>query len=151
MSSGWNGFLSVDAPSAAEGAAASSSRTGTIGKRMRASFDRGVHRAPAARTVSSLHRARRPVGRARRGALGWRFVKPRGYAPRPSVGGGDGGFFRQQGGDGHGRQLAMTEPRDEEVRAAMASDAWAAGDAYEAYMGRWSRRLAREFLAWLEP
>jgi SAM-dependent methyltransferase len=32
-----------------------------------------------------------------------------------------------------------------------AGDAWAAGDAYEAYMGRWSRRLAREFLAWLEP
>jgi ubiquinone/menaquinone biosynthesis C-methylase UbiE len=30
-----------------------------------------------------------------------------------------------------------------------ARDAWAAGDAYEAYMGRWSRSLAREFLHWL--
>lgn len=28
-------------------------------------------------------------------------------------------------------------------------DSWAAGDAYEAYMGRWSRLVAREFLAWL--
>lgn len=35
--------------------------------------------------------------------------------------------------------------------AQMAGDAWAAGDAYEAYMGRWSRPLAREFVAWLEP
>jgi len=30
-------------------------------------------------------------------------------------------------------------------------DAWSAGEAYEAYMGRWSRALAREFLAWLKP
>ena len=30
-------------------------------------------------------------------------------------------------------------------------DAWSAGEAYEAYMGRWSRPLAREFLAWLAP
>jgi trans-aconitate methyltransferase len=28
-------------------------------------------------------------------------------------------------------------------------DAWAAGDAYEPYVGRWSRKVAREFLAWL--
>jgi len=28
-------------------------------------------------------------------------------------------------------------------------DSWAAGDAYEAYMGRWSRLVAREFLEWL--
>jgi len=28
-------------------------------------------------------------------------------------------------------------------------DAWAAGDAYEPYIGRWSRLVAREFLAWL--
>lgn len=33
----------------------------------------------------------------------------------------------------------------------MASDAWSAGDAYELYMGRWSRGLARELLAWLKP
>jgi len=33
----------------------------------------------------------------------------------------------------------------------MTDDRWAAGDAYEAYMGRWSRKLARRFVAWLEP
>ncbi|MCA8956747.1 MAG: class I SAM-dependent methyltransferase [Planctomycetes bacterium] len=32
-----------------------------------------------------------------------------------------------------------------------ASDGWAAGDAYEAFMGRWSRVLARAFVAWLDP
>ena len=31
------------------------------------------------------------------------------------------------------------------------SDRWLAGDAYEAYMGRWSRSLAREFITWLRP
>jgi trans-aconitate methyltransferase len=30
-------------------------------------------------------------------------------------------------------------------------DKWVAGDAYEAYMGRWSRPLARAFVAWLQP
>jgi SAM-dependent methyltransferase len=29
-------------------------------------------------------------------------------------------------------------------------DRWLAGDAYEAYMGRWSRRLARTFVEWLQ-
>ncbi|HEU5433024.1 MAG TPA: class I SAM-dependent methyltransferase, partial [Thermomicrobiales bacterium] len=28
---------------------------------------------------------------------------------------------------------------------------WASGDAYEPYVGRWSRRVARAFVAWLEP
>jgi len=28
-------------------------------------------------------------------------------------------------------------------------EVWASGDAYEPYVGRWSRRVAREFLAWL--
>jgi len=28
---------------------------------------------------------------------------------------------------------------------------WADGDAYELYVGRWSRLVARSFLAWLEP
>src|SRR4051812_31550725 len=32
-----------------------------------------------------------------------------------------------------------------------AGDAWAAGVAYEAYMGRWSRPLAVEFVRWLAP
>ena len=31
------------------------------------------------------------------------------------------------------------------------SDRWVTGDAYEAYMGRWSRRLARVFVEWLSP
>jgi ubiquinone/menaquinone biosynthesis C-methylase UbiE len=30
------------------------------------------------------------------------------------------------------------------------SDAWSSGGAYESYMGRWSRPVAQEFLAWLE-
>ena len=29
-------------------------------------------------------------------------------------------------------------------------DAWAAGDSYEAYMGRWSRNIAVEFVRWLD-
>lgn len=32
-----------------------------------------------------------------------------------------------------------------------ATDRWAAGAAYQAYMGRWSQPLARAFLAWLRP
>ncbi len=31
------------------------------------------------------------------------------------------------------------------------ADRWVAGDAYEAFMGRWSRRLARVFVEWLQP
>jgi SAM-dependent methyltransferase len=30
-------------------------------------------------------------------------------------------------------------------------DAWRAGDSYDAYMGRWSRRIASPFLDWLDP
>lgn len=30
-------------------------------------------------------------------------------------------------------------------------DAWTAGDAYEPYMGRWSRLVAARFVGWLEP
>jgi SAM-dependent methyltransferase len=30
-------------------------------------------------------------------------------------------------------------------------EVWAAGDAYEPYVGRWSRLVARELLAWLAP
>lgn len=30
-------------------------------------------------------------------------------------------------------------------------DGWLAGDAYEAYMGRWSRSVARVFVGWLRP
>jgi len=30
-----------------------------------------------------------------------------------------------------------------------ASDRWDSGDSYERYIGRWSRRVARDFVAWL--
>jgi len=33
----------------------------------------------------------------------------------------------------------------------MTDDRWLAGDAYEQYMGRWSRPLAHVFLDWLQP
>jgi ubiquinone/menaquinone biosynthesis C-methylase UbiE len=33
--------------------------------------------------------------------------------------------------------------------AAERKDVWASGDAYEPYVGRWSRLVAREFLNWL--
>ena len=32
----------------------------------------------------------------------------------------------------------------------MVSDTWAVGDAYEKYVGRWSRRVADEFIRWLD-
>ncbi len=31
------------------------------------------------------------------------------------------------------------------------TDVWASGNAYEPYVGRWSRAVAREFIAWLAP
>jgi SAM-dependent methyltransferase len=31
------------------------------------------------------------------------------------------------------------------------NDQWSSGDAYEAYIGRWSRLVAARFLAWLDP
>src|SRR6185295_19211814 len=31
----------------------------------------------------------------------------------------------------------------------MGSDVWELGDAYEAYVGRWSRQVAAEFVRWL--
>ena len=31
-----------------------------------------------------------------------------------------------------------------------AKEIWASGEAYEQYVGRWSRKVAREFLAWIE-
>ena len=30
-------------------------------------------------------------------------------------------------------------------------DVWGAGDSYDAYMGRWSRKMASQFLDWLQP
>jgi hypothetical protein len=31
------------------------------------------------------------------------------------------------------------------------TEAWNSGDAYEKYVGRWSRKVAIEFLRWLVP
>jgi SAM-dependent methyltransferase len=33
----------------------------------------------------------------------------------------------------------------------MASEVWAVGEAYERYIGRWSREVAQAFLRWLDP
>ena len=33
----------------------------------------------------------------------------------------------------------------------VSSDRWVAGDAYDIFMGRWSRRVAQPFLEWLDP
>ncbi|HEX6275962.1 MAG TPA: methyltransferase domain-containing protein [Polyangiaceae bacterium] len=35
--------------------------------------------------------------------------------------------------------------------ASAPADQWASGNAYEAYMGRWSRELGRAFIEWLAP
>jgi len=37
------------------------------------------------------------------------------------------------------------------MNATSSDDKWATGDAYEAFMGRWSRRLAAQFIRWLGP
>ena len=33
----------------------------------------------------------------------------------------------------------------------MRDDRWLTGDAYDVYMGRWSRLVARAFVEWLQP
>jgi SAM-dependent methyltransferase len=33
----------------------------------------------------------------------------------------------------------------------VAGDAWSSGEAYEGYMGRWSRTVAEQFVSWLAP
>jgi ubiquinone/menaquinone biosynthesis C-methylase UbiE len=38
---------------------------------------------------------------------------------------------------------------DEQARYGNRTDAWDSGDAYEPYVGRWSRLVAPEFLGWL--
>ena len=37
------------------------------------------------------------------------------------------------------------------VRNTTQHDVWASGDAYEPFVGRWCRRVAREFIEWLAP
>jgi SAM-dependent methyltransferase len=39
---------------------------------------------------------------------------------------------------------------DEEVEMARPAEVWAVGSTYDAYVGRWSRLVARELIAWLE-
>ena len=39
---------------------------------------------------------------------------------------------------------------DEEVAMARPAEVWAVGSSYDAYVGRWSRVVARELVAWLE-
>ena len=44
----------------------------------------------------------------------------------------------------------MTEPsRESRASARQVSDSWECGSPYEQYVGRWSRRIAPAFLAWL--
>jgi SAM-dependent methyltransferase len=38
---------------------------------------------------------------------------------------------------------------DDKTNSKKPKDNWANGDLYEGYMGRWSRRVAREFIKWL--
>ena len=55
------------------------------------------------------------------------------------------GQCRSGGPAGPGRhRLAATLP-------GMTASAWTSGDAYEAFMGRWSRGVAARFVAWLRP
>jgi phospholipid N-methyltransferase len=37
------------------------------------------------------------------------------------------------------------------MRETSRHDGWQAGESYDAYMGRWSRKIAPRFLDWLEP
>src|SRR5260221_769301 len=42
-------------------------------------------------------------------------------------------------------------PGPEELYVTTSGDGWTAGAAYERYMGRWSRPVARAFVEWLRP
>ena len=43
----------------------------------------------------------------------------------------------------HARELTMS--------SSSVFDSWAVGEAYETYMGRWSRQIAQDFMTWLSP
>jgi SAM-dependent methyltransferase len=45
--------------------------------------------------------------------------------------------------------LRYSEGEREATMGDRPADVWASGDAYEPYVGRWSRRVAAEFLGWL--
>lgn len=46
--------------------------------------------------------------------------------------------------------LGIDEPLETAVNAATLSDSWQLGNPYERYVGRWSRRVAPQFLRWLQ-
>lgn len=49
------------------------------------------------------------------------------------------------------RQEGLTRASQWIAMTHASADSWVTGDAYEAYMGRWSRRLARAFVEWMRP
>jgi SAM-dependent methyltransferase len=59
--------------------------------------------------------------------------------------------FELHRGNGAGRSHTDEQRRPRRTRSVNAvGDRWAAGSTYEAYMGRWSRRLAPRFVSWLD-
>src|SRR5205814_9897378 len=48
-------------------------------------------------------------------------------------------------GDAH----SLARKKGERMEQPQQKDRWASGAAYEPYVGRWSRSVAREFVAWL--
>jgi ubiquinone/menaquinone biosynthesis C-methylase UbiE len=47
-------------------------------------------------------------------------------------------------------EVRMTDSKEESMAdVAKREDKWSAGDAYEPYVGRWSRLVAAEFVDWL--
>lgn len=45
--------------------------------------------------------------------------------------------------------LLFQAKKEKAVEPPQGKNIWARGDLYEPYVGRWSRRVAREFLNWL--
>lgn len=55
-------------------------------------------------------------------------------------------------GDAHvGWRLGQYRVECPHMTTANVSEPWAAGQPYEHFMGRWSRRIARAFIHWLAP
>jgi hypothetical protein len=50
---------------------------------------------------------------------------------------------------GVGESVASGKSDQLPLKPAEPKDVWASGDAYEPYVGRWSRLIARQFIAWL--
>lgn len=110
---------------------------------------RGTGRVPGPRLARSaldrrlrarIRHTEQPGLRPRRGA------RPPGSQERPAVCRRPTGTPRS-GGPGISGAPAVAD-RGESFEAP-AADPWTSGEPYERYVGRWSRLLAREFLAWL--